>query len=420
MTNGTKPLVVFTYAPAGLGHIRVADALISGIPQDVPFLEFAPSDKTTENTHRFTSLNVPARHVMEFFQRGSAEMLFTKAYVKFLKTHPDGLLKQFVSLVKSQQLRPEKIVIVATHFGLAYQLGAIKDQLEQELNTKINLIVQVTDDSPQIIWYVDSADLIMAPSHKTKDTLEKYATENHLKKVPIEVGPYPVDLNFAQKLSSQKLLERRWQYDPQSNSTINIAIPVSGAAVGMEFFLHLIAHLNKMSSRFAFHVICRKAPFTEKFIGRVSENESVKLYISSDYKAVVEMYHQVYMDNVIAAEVTKPSEQSFKALINNDSIGGSFLLLAEPVGRQEHDNINFLQRHFYLDDEHNRRRGYVLPHGSQACADTIWNLFNQGRMLKAFDNYKTTPNNSETGDNGVQVFWEKVCEFCQKEYISTL
>ena len=53
----TNELVVFTYAPAGLGHIRVADALMSGIPQDLSYTVFAPSDRSTESVHRFSSLN---------------------------------------------------------------------------------------------------------------------------------------------------------------------------------------------------------------------------------------------------------------------------------------------------------------------------------------------------------------------------
>ncbi len=418
-----KPLVVFTYAPAGLGHIRVADALISGIPRDIPYAEFAPSDRTTETTHRFTSLNVPARHVMEYFQRGAPEALFTKLYVGYLKSHPDGLLEQFVRLIKKQQERPEKIVIVATHFGLAYQLGAIKSRLESELGVEINLIVQVTDDSPQIIWYVDSADLIVAPSHKTKDALEVFAVQNRLRKVPIEVAPYPVDLNFAKVLPPHKITERRNQYNPERTTPINVAIPVSGAAVGMEFFLHLMMHLHKKSSRFVFHVICRKAPFTQNFLRKVKYRDYVKLHISSDYKAVVDMYHRVYMENVIAAEVTKPSEQAFKALLRNDSVGGSFLLLAEPVGRQERDNIDFLNRHSFLPgyegeyDKPNSLRGYILPYGSQASADMIWNLFTSKKALNAFNNFVAKQSNSETGDDGVVKFWEIVCRFCKNRQL---
>ena len=401
----TKTLIVFTYAPAGLGHIRVADALIGGIPAGYPYVEFSPSDKTTEPMHRFTSLNMPARHMMEFFQRGAPEALFTKLYTGYLKSHTDEMLEQFVQLVRKQKGQPEKIVVVATHFGLAYQLGAIKDRLAKELNTKINLVVQITDDSPQTIWYVDLADLIIAPSHKTKNALQTFAAKNHLKKVPIEVAPYPVDLDFARVLARDQSSKRANQYDPDKESPINIAIPVSGAAVGMEFFLHLMGHLHKKSSRFVFHVVCRKAPFTQIFLRKVGHRDYVKLYVYSYYKTVVDMYKRVYMENVISAEVTKPSEQAFKALLRADSVGGSFLLFAEPVGRQEYDNIDFLERHGLLSDDANNRRGYILPYGSKASADLIWDLFNGGKLLKTFKNFSTPPQTDELGDNGVSLFW---------------
>ncbi|MFH1295576.1 MAG: hypothetical protein ABIH84_03285, partial [bacterium] len=321
-----KQLIIFTYAPAGLGHIRVADALISGMPKDMPYLEFCPADNTTESMHRFSSLNVPARHVMEFFQRGSAEALFTKIYTHYLKTHPDGLPEQFVSLIRSQNYHPEKIVVVATHFGLAYQLGAIKSRLEKELAAQISLVVQITDDSPQIIWYVDSAELIIAPSQKTKDALLAHAARNQLKIVPIEVAPYPVDINFACRLLPAQINARRHQYDPDQSTPINVVIPVSGAAVGMEFFLHLIARLHKLSPRFHFHIICRKAPFTQSFLRRIGLRDYVTLYLSGQYNRVVDLYKEVYLNKVIAAEITKPSEQAFKALLKNDSVGGAFLL----------------------------------------------------------------------------------------------
>lgn len=403
-----KPLIVFTYAPAGLGHIRVVDALISGIPIDYTYVEFTSPDRTTESTHRLTSLNVPARHIMEFFQRGAPEVLFTKLYTWYLKTHTDDIPKQFIHLIKKQKDRPEKIIIVATHFGLAYQLGTIKSRLEKDLNAQIFLVVQVTDDSPQVIWYVDSADLIVAPSYKTKDALQAFAVKARLKKVPIEVAPYPVDLNFSEVLPPDKITERMYQYDPSRKNPINMVIPVSGAAVGMEFFLHLMAHLHRMSPRFFFHVVCRKAPFTEFFLHKVGHRDYVRLYISSCYKTVVDMYERVYMENVISAEVTKPSEQAFKALMPADAVGGSFLLFAEPVGRQEYDNINFLKRRGFLSDSQNSRRGYTLPFGSKASADLVWDLFNSGKLLKAFNNFSPKPSNSETGSDGVSKFWEIV------------
>jgi len=407
----SSPLIVFTYAPAGLGHIRVADALMSGIPSGLDYTIFAPSDKSTESIHRFSSLNVPARHIMEFFQRGRAEALFTKYYTGYLKSHTGKLSEQFLQLIGSQRTKPETIIIVATHFGLAYQLGAIKSPLEKELGAKIALVVQITDDSPQTVWYVDSADLIVCASHKTKISLQAFATKNRLKQVSMEVVPYPVDLGFAKTLSPDQITSRADQYNPAKQSPINVVIPVSGAAVGMEFFLHIMRRLHEASPRFVFYVVCRKAPFTANFLRLINRKDYVRLFASDSYKKAVEAYERVYLDNVISAEITKPSEQAFKALLRVDSVGGSFLLFAEPVGRQEYDNIDFLERHNLLSDDLNSRRGYILPHGSGVSADLIWDLFNSGKLLKAFNSFIAPHRTDELGDNGVSGFWETVQKY---------
>lgn len=399
--------MVITYAPIGLGHIRVANALISGIPEGLEYEVFAPSDNLTESMYRFSSLNVPARRVMEFFQRGLAESLYTKLFTKRLKSHTGDIFEQFIQVIGSRKTKPDRIIIVSTHFGLAYQLGALRTRLEKVLGIEIRLVVQVTDDSPQVAWYVDVVDLIICPSQQTKKLLQEYADKNKLRKVEIRVTPYPVDLNLAKILTREKVENRRSQYDSGKSTPINIVIPVSGAAVGMEFFLHLMRWLHAKSPRFVFHVVCRRAPFTKRFLEKIKHRSYARLYVSHDSKEVVEMYRNVYLDNVISAEVTKPSEQAFKALLRNDSAGGSFLLFAEPVGRQEHDNIDFLKRHGFLSAGPNLR-GYILPFGSQASAELIWELFNYGRMLKAFDDFTPKESNHEVGDAGVAMFWKIV------------
>ena len=53
-----KPLVVFTYAPTGLGHIRVTDALHDGLPDSFDSVVFAPNDPSIEFIHRLISINV--------------------------------------------------------------------------------------------------------------------------------------------------------------------------------------------------------------------------------------------------------------------------------------------------------------------------------------------------------------------------
>lgn len=408
-----KTLVIFTYAPAGLGHLRVADALMETTPEDYVQAVFSPSDPSVESMHRFTSLNVVARHIAEWVQRGTPQEIFTTNYIKYLKGHAHKLILQFTSLIRSQPKHPDNIIVVATHFGLAHQLGAVKQELETILNTKIFLIVQVTDDSPQYIWYVENADLLIVPGADTKVTLEKYAHKEKLSKIKIEVVPYPITTTFSKPLSSKKYLERADQYDPDRISPIHIVMPVSGAAVGMEFFEHLMEKLRAKSPRFVFHVVCRKAPFTENFIKKVDQKDYVQLYVSESYSEVVRMYNCVYLNNIISAEVTKPSEQSFKALLNNNAVGGSFLFFAKPVGRQEYDNLEFLKKHGFTLPKSKHLRGRLLPLGSRASANFIWNMYNSGSLLKSFNDFIPLDHNGETGWNGAERFWKVVRSNCK-------
>ena len=403
----SKPLVVLTYAPAGLGHLRVTDALKDGLPSDFDWVIFSPGDPTIETIHRFTSLNSFARRIMEWFQGGAPQRIFTKYYRKYLKTHTENIFLELTSLIKSQPSIPSKIIIVSTHFGLAYQIGVLKESLEKELKTEIKLVVQVTDDSPQYIWYVDVADLIIAPSQYTVDELKKYGSQEKLKKIPFSVIPYPVNPVLSESLSDLEIFQRQEQYNPESKSRINIIIPISGAAVGTDFFINLTKKLHRLSPRFYFHIVCRQAPFTKNFINKIQDKKYISLYVSESYKQIVDLYNDIYKNNIIAAEITKPSEQAFKALLKSNSIGGSFLFFAHPVGRQEYDNLNYLNRNNLLSIT---KRGVKLPFGSSNSADFIARVFSSGSL---FESFKEHQNDKARSINTVALFWKEIKDkFC--------
>jgi len=402
----SKPLVVFTYAPTGLGHIRVTDALRDGIPSDYDSVVFSPNDPSIEYIHRLTSINVVLRRIMEWIQRGAPQRIFTHFYRKSLKKIPKNIFLELTSLIKSLNSSPSKIIIVSTHFGLAYQIGMLKPLLEKEFKTEIQLVVQVTDDSPQSIWYVDVADLIIVSSQYVADELQKYGKLAKLKPVKFIVTYYPVSPLLSQRLEPNQIQSRIDQYNPQLNIPINIVIPISGAAVGMNYFIKLIDKLHKLSNRYHFHIVCRQAPFTDSFIVYIRTKKHVTLYTSENYQSVVDLYENVYQKNVIAAEITKPSEQAFKALLKNDSVGGSFIFFAQPVGRQEYDNLNYLFRNDLLSEF---GRAVQLPFGTTNCARFINNLFTNGTL---YNNFSIIQTKQLKEIHPVPAFWQVI----KKEY----
>lgn len=132
----------------------------------------------------------------------------------------------------------------------------------------------------------------------------------------------------------------------------------------------------------------------------MSNLEFVYLYIGSSDRKVIENYQYVYDKNTISLEITKPSEQSFKALIEPTKENAPILLFSNPVGRQEVDNLDFLRRHQLipsLTDEKNlylqkneiellkkavKWRGIILPQHSKNAAEFIYWLLKKGFLKK--------------------------------------
>src|SRR3989344_3614721 len=56
-------LLVFTYAPAGLGHMRVMNALIDGLPQNIEYAILGTNDTRIRYWHRIISLSPNIREI---------------------------------------------------------------------------------------------------------------------------------------------------------------------------------------------------------------------------------------------------------------------------------------------------------------------------------------------------------------------
>ena len=427
-------VLVFTYAPAGLGHLRVTDALYHGLPKDTVPILLGSQDKSISFLHRLTSIHPILRGVMEWTQRGLPEDIFTDFYRQYLRRRTRLIYEQLVTILDQRIDLPKTVLVISTHFGLAHQLAAIKEKIIQDKKIRLILIVVVTDDSPQHVWYVPGTDLTFVPSYKTKAALLDYGKKKGLEKIQIEVASYPLSPHFTQELSKEALRIRQDQLDASQKIPIEVSVPISGAAAGTDILTESVDSLFQRSTRFLFHMVARSTPYTQAFIRKMTERPYVKLHVSTNDREVVDGYEDIYKGNIISLEITKPSEQAFKALLSPKQRGGAVLLFTKPVGRQEYDNLEFLRRHMMIPNadeqkklweaaENNRPfnqikkswRGIILPESPKKTADFVWWCLKErifSTMTTIFQPKKeNNREDEEINPDGVRMIWEKVGQF---------
>lgn len=440
--ESSKNAILIAYAHAGLGHLRVADALRHALPEDSEPILLVTQDDSIRSIHRIISVHPWAKALMEWIQHGTPEKWFTRFYRRALRADAMPLMQRLYDIYEQQLEPPKRLVVVATHFGLAHQIAWIKDRFEKKYNVSIVLVVQVTDDSPQRIWYVEGADVIVVPSELTKRSLQEYAVKEKLKAVPFAVIPYPLDPDLTATLEQEKFQNRVTQFSDKSDLPIQVAVPVSGAAVGTMFLGSLMQNLARFSRRFRFHLVIKDSIHTKFFIMQMNRRHDVEVLTSHSDREVVKSYRTLYQQTVIALEVTKPSEQAFKALMQPTDIGGSILLFTEPVGRQEYDNLDFLQRHNLIPIKEindkltswaaeNRPmspeekqliwplaahwRGVRIPRNPQEAAQFIWWCYLEGLFSQMLNCTSTAALDDafphEVTDDGAQQFWQVVSKF---------
>ncbi len=445
-------VVYISYAPAGFGHLRVADAFYHGLPEYVTPILLGTSDTSVVLAHRLTSVHPLLRMIFVWSQNSWRERIFTIAYRRYLHSTTKNIRHQLIETIR-QRIDPVKtIVIVATHYGIAHQVSYIKLELEKTLNVKIILIVQVTDDSPQLIWYVRHSDMIFMPSDKTKEVFERYDKRKRENRPKLVVSPYPISPFLGRPLSSKEYEKRIAQLTPDREREIQMIMPLSGAAVGLSTIERIMEFLHLKDQRFFFHVIAKDAPYTKWFIERMEKHKSyVKLYTSKNDKEIVNTYEDVYMKEIISLEITKPSEQAFKALYYPKQRGGSILLFATPVGRQEYDNLDFLRRHKLIPSQTEQAalfefarqndmdttsamykvllatcknwRGLMLPEdAADAGRFILWCLKNNffAHMVKHEKPKQLPPHyDNELSPTGVEQFWQEVSQYVKEHSVKT-
>ncbi len=415
-------LVVFTYALAGFGHLRVTSSLFSGTPQGTTSEILESHDKEIMAIHRFTTVHHTIRKIYEWAQDGPLSAIFTEIYKSVLRGNTKTIYQEVVTLLKMKPIMPKKIVFVSTHFGLAHQLVAIRTKLEMELGVKIYLVVQVTDDYAHPMWYVEGSDLIIVPSELTKQKFEELRIKNNYMRTDFEVIPYPIHSRFSTIITPAEMMERL-KFE-------NISVPVSGAAANLFYYKELLSHLLTIGPRLKFFVTSRKAMYTDDFLNSFIKNENLKVFSSENDNEVVNFYDKIFDENVISLEITKPSELTFKAMVDPTMRGGVILLFTQPFGGQEISNLDFLQRHFLIPnwDETERLwamnekdealvgmacgwRGLPLPPEPRHAARFIlWckdnKIFSQMTLCKG--SLKPDPLRAEVSPFGVARFWEVI------------
>lgn len=434
-------VIVLAQALTGLGHLRVTHALYRGLPPGVHALLLSSQDTRINYMHKITSINPTLRKIMEFTQNGWAEDVFTIIARKYFRRPSKILEEQLQTILEEHIIKPKILLIVATHLNLGHQLAAMKDEFAKKNNVHVVLIVVVTDDSPQHLWAVGGADMIFVPSEYTKHQLETYhKKQKDMPGTTYIVAPYMVSPNLGIELTDGQFRRRTQELDPARLASIHMAIPISGAAVQLAYFDKLIKELERVSDRFIFHIISQQSPSTTAFLGRMIGKQNVRLHVSSSHREVVEMYELVYEREVIALEVTKPSEQAFKALCKPHQRGGAILLFSDPVGRQEWDNVRFLQRHGLLPsatDQHalwkvasggkkpdetlmlraRSWRALRLPTHTIASAQFIhWAL--EEKLFATMVRFTGFQDNPELSSRGVELFWKKVNQYIEDKAFS--
>ena len=425
-------MVVLTTSPAGLGHIRVTEALKRGLPKGVRAEILGIEDKRIQFLHRITSRNRILRNLMEFVQSSpKIEKIFTRVYQNYLRRDTSYVFSQISSYVARRRPKPNVLLIISTHYSLAHKIAEVKGKLAKELELCVILCVVVTDDSPQKIWGVYGADYIFVPGNKTKIGLASYINSLKLPAPEIIVSPYPISPIFSKALSYEEFELRKSQVKPKESLTMKVIIPVSGAAVQLSYFKELISYLNK-KNWFQITLVSRDSPFTRDFLGWCQGILSVEVMADKFDREVVASYEREIEQQVFAIEVTKPSEQAFKALASPKQRGGVILLFSETVGRQENDNLSFLTKHGLLPNEEDSKildglfysndreeiteaflekartwKGILLPKNGKAAGVAISRLLKSG-VLHLMVNFKGFRDSPEIGSDGVKRFWGKL------------
>jgi len=199
----------------------------------------------------------------------------------------------------------------------------------------------------------------------------------------------------------------------------------------LEFLMVLIYNLTKFGDNsFQPNIVAVANPFTISFANIVKHLPDTRVHLCSTNQETIEKYTQIFNESEpITLEITKPSEQTYKALLTPTQNGGVILLLTAPIGKQEEDNLEFLQRHHLVPSQEQcqllvglsnlssnekeillkqatKWRAVILPDNPQEAVKFIYNL-KINNVFTQMQKYKR-PKINELSDKGVVQFWESI------------
>ena len=79
----------------------------------------------------------------------------------------------------------------------------------------------------------------------------------------------------------------------------------------------------------------------------------------------------MFLNSILSLEITKPSEQCIKTLFHPKQRGGVILLLTEPVGKQEYDNLDYLRRNKLIPSDSEHQRLYMYAEEKVEFSDPV-------------------------------------------------
>src|SRR5574338_624688 len=97
--NNSSILIRFAYAPTGLGHLRVTDALFHGLPPYTSPLLLGAQDKSLTYLHRLASTHPLIRLFYNTIGEGLTQDITTFLYKKILLSNTELLYQQLITIL---------------------------------------------------------------------------------------------------------------------------------------------------------------------------------------------------------------------------------------------------------------------------------------------------------------------------------